>query len=109
MREARCGADGFGRNAEMVAERAGEGFVGAVVRIQREAENVGRTGGQFARRLAEPAGTHIAHDRKSRGRRERPHHVEARDAADRGDLIERQRPGEMAFDVPERLLGWIHG
>jgi hypothetical protein len=22
-------------------------------------------------------------------------------------VIERQRPGEMAFDVPERLLGWI--
>ena len=47
MRDARCGADRFGRDAEMVAERAGESFVRAVVRIQREAENIGRTGGQL--------------------------------------------------------------
>jgi hypothetical protein len=34
--------------------------------------------------------------------------LEARDAADRRYLVERQRLGEMAFDVPERFLGWIH-
>jgi hypothetical protein len=37
MIQARCGADRFGRDAEMVAERAGECFVRAVIRIQREA------------------------------------------------------------------------
>jgi hypothetical protein len=40
---------------------------------------------------------------------ERADHVEARDSTDRGDLIEGQRVGKMAFDKPERLLGRIHG
>ena len=92
----------------MVAERAGESFVRAVVRIQREAENVGRACGERLRRLAEPAGTHIAHHRKPGRRGKRPHQMEARDAGNAGDVIERQRLGEMAFDVPERFLGWIH-
>ena len=30
-------------------------------------------------------------------------------AGDGSDVVERQRPVEMAFDVPECLLGWIHG
>ena len=93
----------------MVAERAGERFVRAVVRIQREAENIGRAGRERLRGLAEPAGTHIAHHRKPGGRGKRPHQMEARDAGNAGDVIERQRLGEMAFDVPERFLGWIHG
>ena len=63
MLEARTGANHFGRDAEMVAERAGERFVRAVIRIQRDLENIGRTGRERARRLAEPAGTHIAHHR----------------------------------------------
>jgi hypothetical protein len=35
--------------------------------------------------------------------------MEARDPGNVGDLIERQRLGEMAFDKPECFLGWIHG
>ena len=93
----------------MVAERAGECFVRAVVRFQRQCKDVGRAGRQRPRRHAEAAGTHIAHDRKSGRGGKRPHHVEARDATDRSYLIEGQRPREMAFDVPERLLGRIHG
>ena len=108
MIEARCGPDQFGRDAEMVAERAGECFVRAVIRIQRQAENVRRARRQRARCVAEAAGANIAHDRKSGRSGKRPHHVEARDTADRGDLVERQRPGKMALDIPERLLGWIH-
>jgi hypothetical protein len=34
--------------------------------------------------------------------------MKARDAGNAGDIIERQRRGEMAFDVPERFLGRIH-
>jgi hypothetical protein len=34
--------------------------------------------------------------------------MEARDAGNAGDVIERQRRGEMALDVPERFLGRIH-
>jgi hypothetical protein len=34
--------------------------------------------------------------------------MEARDPGNTGDIIERQRRGEMAFDVPERFLGRIH-
>ena len=86
MVEARGMADRFGRDAEMVAERAGEGFVGAVVRIQRQAENIGRAGGKRARRLAQTASPHIAHHRKPGRGTERPHQMKARDAADAGDL-----------------------
>jgi hypothetical protein len=82
MIEARCGADRFRRHAEMVAERAGECFVRAVVRVQREAEDVGCAMAERARRLGEAPGTHVAHDRKPGRGGERPHHVEARDAAD---------------------------
>ena len=61
------------------------------------------------RRLAEPAGTHIAHHRKpggaaanarTRWKRETP--------PTPAIVIERQRLGKMAFDIPERFLGWIH-
>ena len=63
---------------------------------------------QRTRRVGETAGARIAHHRKPGRGRERPHQMEARDAGDRRYLVERQRPGEMAFDIPERLLGWIH-
>ena len=109
MVEAHCGADRFGRHAKMVAERAGECFVRAVVRIQRQREDIGRAGGERTRRLAEPAGPHIAHHRQSGCRGKRPDHVKARDTGDAGDLVQRQGAGEMAFDEPERLLGRIHG
>ena len=69
----------------MVAERAGESFVRAVVRIQREAEDIGRACRERLRGLAEPAGTHIAHHRKPGGRGKRPHQMEARDAGNAGD------------------------
>ncbi|MFK4710172.1 hypothetical protein ABIF56_000874 [Bradyrhizobium elkanii] len=108
-RQARCRAHRLGRDAEMVAKRAGECFVGAVIRIQREAENIGRTGRELARGFAEPARPHITHHREPGRLRERPHQMEARDARNGGNLVERQRRAEMAFDVPERLLGWIHG
>jgi hypothetical protein len=35
--------------------------------------------------------------------------VEARDTGDAGDLVEGQRVGKMAFNKPERFLGWVHG
>jgi hypothetical protein len=35
--------------------------------------------------------------------------VKARDARNARYLVERQRLAEMAFDVPERFLGWVHG
>src|SRR4051812_4965743 len=91
----------------MIAERAGESFVRTVVRIQRKAENIGSACRERLRRLAEPSGTHIAHHRKPGGGGKRPHQMEARDAGNAGDVIERQRRGEMAFDVPERFLGRI--
>jgi hypothetical protein len=33
--------------------------------------------------------------------------VKARDAGNASDVVERQRLGEMAFNVPERFLGRI--
>jgi hypothetical protein len=92
----------------MVAKRAGECFVRAVVRLQREVENIRRAAGECTRRLGEAPDTHIAHDRQSRRGGERPDHVEARDAGDACYLIEGQRLGKMAFDKPERFLGGIH-
>jgi hypothetical protein len=92
----------------MIAERTGEGFVRAVIRIQREAQDIGRAGRERLRGLGEAAGTHIAHHRNSGGRGKRPHQMEARDAGNTSNVIERQRLGEMAFDIPERFLGRIH-
>ena len=99
----------FGRDPKMVAERAGECFVRAVIRLQRQGEDIRRAVCQRPRRLGETPCAHIAHDGKSRRGGERPHHVEARDSGNARDLVERQRIGQMAFDKPERLLGGIHG
>src|SRR5258708_1410239 len=93
----------------MVAERTGECFVRAVVRVQRHVKDIRRAPRERTRRLAETPGTHIAHDRQSRRSGERPHHMKARDSTDACDLFEAQRIGKMAYDIPERLLGWIHG
>src|SRR6266446_9640468 len=93
----------------MVAERAGECFVRAVVRLQREGEDVGRAAGERPRRLAEASRAHVAHHRQPCRGGERPHHVETRDPRDASDLLEGQLVSEMTFDKPERLLGWIHG
>src|SRR6266404_3171320 len=93
----------------MVAERAGECFVRAVVGVQRYAEDIGCAVRESTRRLAEAPGTHIAHDRQPRRSGERPHQVKARNSTDRRDLLEGQLAGKMAFDIPERLLGRIHG
>src|SRR3979411_2908121 len=93
----------------MVAERAGECFVRAVVRVQRERKDVGCAVRERTRGLAETSRTHIAHDRQPRRGAERPHHVEARDSTDLCDLVEGQGVSEMAFDKPERLLSRIHG
>ena len=84
----------------MVAEGAGECLVGAIFRIQRDVQDVGRTGRQCACRLAETAGTHIAHDGKAGRRRERPHQMEAGDTGNIGDVVKCQRTGKMAFDKP---------
>jgi hypothetical protein len=35
--------------------------------------------------------------------------METRDAGHGRDFVKRQRPGEMAFDVPERFLRGVHG
>jgi hypothetical protein len=72
----------------MVAERAGECFVRAVIRIQRQGQDIGRAGGKRPRRFAEAAGTHIAHDRQPRRGGERPDQVKARDPGDARDLVE---------------------
>src|SRR6202158_6580537 len=93
----------------MVAKRACECFVRAIVRVQRKGEDIGRAAGERPRRLAETSRTHVAHDRQPRRSGERPHHVETRDSTDASDLIEGQLVSEMAFDEPERLLGRIHG
>src|SRR6478609_8512017 len=93
----------------MVAERAGECFVRAVIRIQRQVEDIGRAFRECSRRFAQAPGTHVTHDRQPRRGGESPHHVETRDASDACDLIERQLVSEVAFDKPERLLGRIHG
>ena len=62
--EARPGPNRFRRDAEMVAERTSECFVRAVIRIQRDLENIGCAGRQRARRLGEAAGPHVADHRR---------------------------------------------
>jgi hypothetical protein len=77
MVETRERAYRFGRDAEMVAERAGECFVRTVIRFQREVEDIGRAACERTRRLGQAPGTHIAHHRQPGRGGERPHHVEA--------------------------------
>src|SRR5436853_3177652 len=108
MIKARRAADRFGRDPEMVAERAGECFVRAVIRIQCQRENIRCAARERACRLGQAPRAHITHHRKSGRSAKRPHQMEARDTGDAGDLVERQRTGEMTFDKPERLLGRIH-
>ena len=108
MRRGTTRREPFGRDPEVLAERAGERFVRAVFRIQRDMQDVGRAGCQRPRRLGEATGTHITHDRQTGSGRKRPHQVEARDAGNAGDLVERQIAGEMAFDIPQRFLGRVH-
>src|ERR1700682_5054367 len=93
----------------MVAERAGERFVRAGVRVPRASKDVGSPVCEPTRRLSETSRPRIAHDRQPRRSAERPHHVEARDSTDACDLVEGQRVSKMAFDKPERLLSRITG
>src|SRR5215467_9963870 len=109
MIEAGACPDGFGRDPEMVPERAGECFVRAVIRIQRERENIGRAGCERARGFREATGAHVTHHRKAGRRSKGAHHVETRHTGDARNLVEGQSRRKMAFDVPERLLRGIHG
>src|SRR3954454_16384434 len=92
----------------MFAERAGECFVRAVIRIQRDAEDIGCAVGEGTRGLAETARAYIAHHRKSGRGGERTHEVETRHAGNCRDFVERQRLCKVALDTPERLLRRIH-
>src|SRR5579871_5119196 len=92
----------------MVAERAGERFVGAVIRVQRNNENIWRAGRKRPRRLGQTARPHITHDGKAGRGGKGANHVKARHAGHAGNFVQRQVAGQMAFDEPERFLGGIH-
>ena len=79
----------FGRQPELVAERPGECFVGAIARLQRDRQDVGRAVGKGARRFAQPPAAQIAHDGTVQHLAEGARHVEPRDAAGCGDVVER--------------------
>jgi hypothetical protein len=106
--EVALGAHRFGRLPELVAERPRECLVGAVTRVERDRQDVGRAVAQRLGGLARPAAAHVAHHRAAGRLAERARHVVARHARGRGDLAERDVVGEMTFDVPERLSDRVH-
>ena len=77
------GANGFGGEPELIAERPGECLVRPVARLERHRQDVGRAGRERLGGLGQAAAAHIAHRRMSGHRAEGPRHVEARDAAGR--------------------------
>ena len=54
-------ANRFGGDSELVAERSGESFVGAIAEIQSDGQDVGATISKHARCLAQSPAAHVAH------------------------------------------------
>ena len=54
-------ANRFGGHAELVAERSGESFVGAITEIQSDSQDVSTTVRKHARCLAQSPAAHVAH------------------------------------------------
>jgi hypothetical protein len=102
------GANAFGREPELIAERPGECLVRPVARLERHRQDVGGTGGERLRGFGQAAAAHVAHRRMAGHRAEGPRHVEAGDAAGVRDLLERDVAREVAFDEPERFSDGIH-
>ena len=56
-------ANRFGGHSELVAERSGESFVGAITEIQSDSQDVSTTVRKHARCLAQSPAAHVAHRR----------------------------------------------
>jgi hypothetical protein len=106
--ETALGANRFGRQAELVAKRAGECFVRPIARIERHGQDIGGAGRERFRRFAQAAPAHIAHHRMLGCRAERAREMVARHAADGRDRLERHLARKVAFDKPQRLADRIH-
>src|SRR5262249_6639536 len=96
------------RDAELLAEGASEGLVRTILGGERDIEDVARAARQCPRRLAQSPRAEVAHGRLTEGGVEGVGEVMARDAANRGDLVQGDRVAIMAFDEPERLAGGVH-
>ena len=100
----------FGRQPELLAKRPRECFVGAVPRLERDRQDVGRAVGELPRGFGQPPCADIAHDGLVQRIAEGPRHVEPRYAGSRGDIVEGYVLAEVAFDIPERFHhGVQHG
>ena len=56
-------AHGFRRQAELIAERTGEGLMRSIAGVERDSQDVGRAGGEASCGLGQPPAAHIAHHR----------------------------------------------
>jgi hypothetical protein len=96
------------RQAELVAEGAGEGLVRAVAGVQRHRQDVASAGGQLAGRLGQSAAADRAHHRPAGGHAEQPAQMEPRHAGGLGDRVERDLRPELVLDEPNRPLDRRH-
>jgi hypothetical protein len=71
-------------------------------------QDVGRTLGEGAGRFGQAAAAHVVHDRVSCTKPECAGQVIPGHARHICHVVERDLLPEVAFDVPERLCGWVH-
>ena len=90
-----------GCQAELLTERAGEGFVRAIARIERDRQDVRRSADERSGGQAQAARAHIRRKRAPGGHAERPRQMKPRDPHHAGDGFERQVAAQVALDVPE--------
>ena len=100
-------ASGLGRQAELIAKGAGEGFMRCVAGVDGDSEDVGSAGGERARRFGQPAFAHITHDGVPRSHGEGACQMIAGDAGTTGYVLEGDIALEAALDEPERLFDRI--
>ena len=101
-------AQRFGGDAELLAKRTRECFVGAVAGLDRDRQTLGRTAGKTPRGFAQTTGANVAHDRQPGGRFESTRHVKTRYAGAIGNVVERQLAGKVTFDKPEGFSNRVH-
>ena len=103
------GAELFGRECEVLAEGAGEGFMRAVAGGEGDGEDIRRALRESVRGVREAAGAGVGGEGFTGGEGEGAREVKARDVDAGGDGFQREVAlGKVAFDIPEGFGGEAH-
>src|SRR6516225_540910 len=102
------GTNLFGRSRELLYERTGECFVGAVPGIEGEAENILGTACELPCGLGQPPSADKPHQRQSGARGKCPCKVKRRNLAGTRNVFERDGIARVTFNKPKCFLNGIH-